>query len=153
MDFNTVFQQMFNENGDNKNFNPMQYADMISSLRNCGDNNSILVILLLLLLCCCGNYGFNNNGSYGQGNSQCFKVCCKRKKPHYKKYKTYECYLDPCSCSNYGCNNYNGFGGYGCSWIYVLFLIIIFCLGDKCNCSKDNSRSCASNVINVDTVE
>ncbi|WP_138202983.1 hypothetical protein [Haloimpatiens lingqiaonensis] len=147
MDFNKVFEQMFSGSGDNKGFNPMNYADLLGGLGSGGGNSRWLLILLLLLLCCCGNSGFGNLGGYGQCNNRCFDLCCRRKKHCRKKYKKYECYLDPCSCS------YGSYGSYGCgySWICVIiFIVIICCLGGR---TGKGNRSCANNVINVDTAE
>lgn len=152
LDFNKVFEQMFSENGDNKGFNPMNYADILGSMGSGSGSGKWLLILLLLLLCCCGGSGFGNFGGCGQCNNRCFDLCCRRKKHCCKKFRKYECYLDPCSC-NAGCGGLGGFGGCGsgCSWIWVIIFIVIIC-SLRGKPGKD-SRTCSSNVINVDTAE
>lgn len=150
MDFNKVFEQMFSENSDGKSVNSMNYADILGNLGNLGSgsgSNKVLLIILLLLLCCCGNSGFGNYGGHGQCNDKCFEMCCRRKKHCRKKFKNYQCYLNPCSSNNYGSSGC-GFGG---SWIWIIIFIVIVC-GFGCKSGK-GGRGCSSNVINVDAAE
>ncbi|WP_373898209.1 hypothetical protein ACER0A_008385 [Haloimpatiens sp. FM7315] len=154
MDFNKVFEQMFNNQNNSSggtNFNPMQYADVLKGLGS-GAGNGIWLILLLLLLCFCGCGGFGGFGNSGGSsccNNQCYEVCCRRKNRCCKKFKNYECYLNPCACNNC-CNNS---GGCGCSWIWVIILIVLFCGFRKGGTPKSSSSGRASNIINVDTAE